>query len=179
VIWKIGRASVGGDARFPRNIWLGQAPQIAPTCWATFRLKKGLQNITPYGVMLLMDQLSDVLTAISHPSRRAIIGQLANGPARFLDVAKPFDTALNAVTKHLKLLERAGLIERRKQGREVFISFRGEPLRQVAGWVHEYERFWNERLDQFEQYFKGKKEKSSQTKAASKTPQPHTKEKKK
>jgi len=94
-----------------------------------------------------MDQLTDVLTAISHPTRRAIIEQLANGPARFLDVAKPFDTALNAVTKHLKLLERAGLIERRKQGREVFISFRGEPLREVAGWVHEYERFWNQRLD--------------------------------
>jgi DNA-binding transcriptional ArsR family regulator len=104
-----------------------------------------------------MDKLCNVLIAISHPTRRAIIGQLAIGPARFLDIAKPFDTALNAVTKHLKLLERAGLIERRKQGREVFISFRGEPLREVAGWVHEYERFWNERLDQFEQYFKDKK----------------------
>ena len=104
-----------------------------------------------------MDQLSDVLTAISHPTRRAIIGQLANGPARFLDIAKPFDTALNAVTKHLKLLERAGLIEREKRGREVLISLRGEPLREVAGWVHEYERFWNERLDQFEQHFRNKK----------------------
>ena len=104
-----------------------------------------------------MDQLSDVLTAISHPTRPAIIGQLANGPARFLDVAKPFDTALNAVTKHLKLLERAGLIEREKKGREVLISFRGEPLREVAGWVHEYQGFWNERFDQFEQYFKDKK----------------------
>lgn len=109
--------------------------------------------------MSVVDQLSNVLTAISHPTRRAIIGQLASGPARFLDVAKPFDTALNAVTKHLKLLERAGLIERRKQGREVFISFRAEPLRQVAGWMHEYERFWNERLDRFEGHFKQKKEK--------------------
>jgi DNA-binding transcriptional ArsR family regulator len=106
-----------------------------------------------------MDQLTDVLTAISHPTRRAIIGQLAHGPARFLDVAKPFDTALNAVTKHLKLLERAGLIEREKRGREVFISFRGEPLREVAGWVHEYEQFWNQHLDKFEQYFKDQKEK--------------------
>ena len=106
-----------------------------------------------------MDQLSDVLTAISHPTRRAIIGKLANGPARFLDVAKPFDTALNAVTKHLKLLERAGLIEREKKGREVLISFRGERLREVARWVHHYERFWNERLDQFEQFFRDKKKK--------------------
>jgi DNA-binding transcriptional ArsR family regulator len=100
-----------------------------------------------------MNQLTNVLTAISHPSRRAIIEQLSAGPARFTDIAEPFDTALNSVTKHLKLLERAGLIERRKQGREVFISFRGEPLRQVAGWVHEYERFWNTHLDQFERYF--------------------------
>jgi DNA-binding transcriptional ArsR family regulator len=101
-----------------------------------------------------VDQLTDVLTALSHPTRRAIIRRLAGGPARFLDVAKPFNTALNAVTKHLKLLERAGLIERRRQGREVFISFRGEPLREVAGWVNEYERFWNERLDTFQRYFK-------------------------
>ena len=111
-----------------------------------------------------MDQLTNVLTAISHPTRRAIIGQLANGPARFLDIAEPFDVALNAVTKHLKLLERAGLIERRKQGREVLISFRGEPLRAVAGWVHEYERFWNERLDEFEQYFKDEKKKKEKKK---------------
>ena len=110
-----------------------------------------------------MDQLSDVLTAISHPSRRAIIGRLAKGPARFTDVAEPFDLSLNAVTKHLKLLERAGLILRKKQGRDVFISFRWDPLRQVAGWVHEYERFWNERLDKFEQYFKDKKKKKAKS----------------
>jgi DNA-binding transcriptional ArsR family regulator len=109
--------------------------------------------------MTAMDQLSDVLTAISHPTRRAIIEQLASGPARFLDIAEPFDTALNAVTKHLKLLERAGLIEREKRGREVLISLRGEPLREVAGWLHEYERFWNQRLDQFQQYFRDKKKK--------------------
>jgi len=108
---------------------------------------------------VFVDHLTDVLTAISHPTRRAIIAQLANGPARFLDVAKPFDTALNAVTKHLKLLERAGLIEREKRGREVLISFRGEPLREVAGWVHKYELFWNERLDTFQQYFMDKKNK--------------------
>ena len=67
------------------------------------------------------------------------------------------------VTKHLKLLERAGLIERSKQGREVLISFRGEPLREVAGWVNEYERFWNERLDRFEQYFHDPKRKKRKT----------------
>ena len=104
-----------------------------------------------------MDQLTDVLTAISHPSRRAIIRQLAGGPARFTDIAKPFDLALNAITKHLKLLERAGLISREKQGREVLISLRPQPLRLVSGWVREYERFWSERLGQFEGYFKQKR----------------------
>ena len=100
-----------------------------------------------------MTDLSDVLAAISHPTRRAIMDRLARGPAGFLELAKPFNTALNSVTKHLKLLERAGLIERRKQGREVIISLRGEPLKEVAGWVHHYERFWNEQLDQFRQNF--------------------------
>lgn len=106
-----------------------------------------------------MNQLTDVLTAISHPTRRAIIGRLAHGPARFLDIAEPFDTALNSVTKHLKILERAGLIERKKQGREVLISFQALPLREVAGWVHEYERFWTQRLDVFQQHFQAKKKK--------------------
>jgi DNA-binding transcriptional ArsR family regulator len=104
-----------------------------------------------------MEALTDVLTAISHPTRRAILGQLSRGPARFLDVAKPHQTALNAVTKHLKILQRAGLITREKQGREVLISFRPEPLRQVAEWTHHYERFWTERLDQFEEHFKAKR----------------------
>ena len=115
--------------------------------------------ITDRRATLSMDQLSDVLTAISHPSRRAIIGQLAAGPARFIDIAKLFDLSLNAITKHLKLLERAGLISREKLGREVLISFRPEPLRLVSGWVHEYEQFWSERLDQFEGFFKEKRKK--------------------
>jgi DNA-binding transcriptional ArsR family regulator len=104
--------------------------------------------------MNLMDQLTDVLSAVSHPTRRAIIKRLATGRARFLDVAEPFDVALNAITKHLKLLERAGLIERERRGREVFISLRPEGLRLVSEWVHEYERFWNEKLDEFADYFK-------------------------
>lgn len=116
-----------------------------------------------------MDQLSDILTAISHPSRRAIIGRLATGPARFTDIARPFDLSLNAITKHLKLLERAGLISREKQGREVFISFRAEPLRLVSGWVHEYERFWSEHLDQFEQHFQQKRKNSRGTRKAQET----------
>jgi DNA-binding transcriptional ArsR family regulator len=130
---------------------------------ADARFRTNCRLITDRRATLSMDQLSDVLTAISHPSRRAIIGQLAAGPARFTDIAKPFDLSLNAITKHLKLLERAGLISREKQGREVLISFRPEPLRLVSGWVHEYEQFWSERLDQFEGFFKEKRKKSHET----------------
>jgi DNA-binding transcriptional ArsR family regulator len=111
-----------------------------------------------------MDHLSNVFAAISHPTRRAIIEKLSYGPAGFLEIAKPFDTALNSVTKHLKLLERAGLIERRKQGREVFISLRGDPLREVAEWAHVYERFWNNRMDLFAKNFETKKSKEKKSK---------------
>ena len=106
-----------------------------------------------------MDHLTDVFAAMAHPSRRIIIEQLANGPARFTDVAGAFDTALNAVTKHLKVMERAGLIERTRKGREVFISLRPEPMREVAAWLHRYEPFWNQRLDAFQQHFNAKREK--------------------
>ena len=116
--------------------------------------KRRLHIITPYGVISSVEQLSEVLNAISHPTRRAIVRRLSTGPARFLDIAEPFDVALNAITKHLKLLERAGLVEREKRGREVFISLRPEALRLVADWVNEYEHFWNRRLDEFEGYFR-------------------------
>ena len=108
-----------------------------------------------------MHDLSTVLGAISHPSRRAIIARLAKGPARVTEIAAPFDMSLNAVSKHLKVLEEAGLVHREKQGRDHVIAFRGEPLKQVAGWVHEYERFWNEHLDRLESYFIEKRKRKS------------------
>jgi DNA-binding transcriptional ArsR family regulator len=77
------------------------------------------------------------------------------------EIAAPFDMSLNAVSKHLKVLEGAGLVDREVQGRDHLIRFRGEPLRMVSEWVHEYEPFWNERLDRLEQYFKNKKERKS------------------
>lgn len=106
-----------------------------------------------------MDNLSNVITAISHPTRRAIIQQLTTGPATFLAIAEPHDTALNAVTKHLKLLERAGLIVRERQGREVFISLNAEPLKEVSEWVNYYEKFWTSQLDTFAKHFETKRKK--------------------
>ncbi len=106
-----------------------------------------------------MDNLTTVLDAISHPSRRAILERLSKGPSRVTEIAEPFDMSLNAVSKHLKVLEGAGLIRREVQGREHFIEFRGEPLRLVSAWVHHYEQFWSGHLDRFEQHFKTKRKK--------------------
>ena len=104
-----------------------------------------------------MDNLTTVLDAISHPSRRAILDRLSRGPARVTEIAEPFDMSLNAVSKHLKVLEGAGLIRRDIQGREHFIEFRGEPLRAVSKWVHHYEQFWSRHLDHLEAHFKAKR----------------------
>ena len=103
------------------------------------------------------DQLSAVFGALADPTRRAILARLADGPARVTAIAAPFDLSLNAVSKHLKVLEGAGLIDREVQGRDHLIRFRGEPLRMVSDWVHEYQQFWTERLDRLEQYFQDRK----------------------
>jgi DNA-binding transcriptional ArsR family regulator len=111
-----------------------------------------------------MDDLSTVLGAISHPSRRAILHRLADGPARVTEIAAPFEMSLNAVSKHLKVLEGAGLIDREVQGRDHVIRFRGAPLRMVSDWVHEYQQFWTERLDRLEQYFQHKRDQDKKNK---------------
>ena len=110
-----------------------------------------------------MDKLDSALSALSHPSRRAIISRLSEkGPARVTEIAEPFEMSLNAVSKHLKVLEQAGLVRRQKVGRNHMIAFDAEPLREVARWIHPYERYWIKQLDRLEDYFlekKGKKPK--------------------
>ena len=101
-----------------------------------------------------MESLSTTLNAISDPTRRAIIDRLTHGPARITDVAAPFAMSLAAVSKHLKVLERAGLVRRTRQGREHTIELEAAPLREVASWAARYEQYWTERLDRLEEYFK-------------------------
>ena len=105
-----------------------------------------------------MNKLDAALSALSHSSRRAMIARLSReGPTRVTDIAEPFDMSLNAVSKHLKVLEHAGLIQRTKVGRDHVITFNPTPLREVSRWIHFYEKFWNHHLDRLEQYFKNKK----------------------
>lgn len=105
-------------------------------------------NITP--------SLDHVLAAVADPTRRAILDRLARGQARVTDIAEPFDMSLAAVSKHVRTLERAGLVRRVRRGREHLLLLDPRPIRQVMRWSSRYERFWNERLDRLEAFFASK-----------------------
>ena len=106
-----------------------------------------------------MPTLDRVLMALSDPTRRAIVERLSRGPARVTAVAEPFEMSLAAVSKHIRMLERAGLVRRARRGREHILALDARPLRRVAQWTSRYERFWNDRLDRLENLFteKGRK----------------------
>jgi len=93
------------------------------------------------------DRLDLVLRAIADRTRRALLARLVQGPARVTDLAAPFDMSLVAVSKHLKVLERARLIERDIEGRVHRCSFQAEPLREVERWLDHYRVFWTDTLD--------------------------------
>jgi len=95
--------------------------------------------------------------ALSDPTRRAIVESLTRGPGRVTDIAAPFDMSLNAVSKHIKVLEAAGLVRRTRQGREHTIELDPQPLREVTRWASRMERFWTERLDRIERFFEEKR----------------------
>jgi DNA-binding transcriptional ArsR family regulator len=103
------------------------------------------------------DQLNNVFGAIADPTRRAILLQLGQGPARVTDVAQHFPVSLNAVSKHLIVLERAGLIRREIQGRDHLCSLNPQPLREVSAWIEQTRRFWEQRLDSLERHLIAKK----------------------
>ena len=107
--------------------------------------------------MQVTPQLDLAFAALSDPTRREIVGRLAQGKARVTDLAAPFDMSLNAVSKHLKVLERAGLVRRTRAGREHHIALDPEPIRRIAGWARHYERFWNDRLDKLENFLRTNK----------------------
>jgi len=100
-----------------------------------------------------------VSAAIADPTRRAILERLVRGPARISDVAAPFPMSLTGFCKHVRVLERAKLVRRTRRGRENTLELSPQPLREVARWILQYERFWNERLDRLQQFFAHEKEK--------------------
>jgi DNA-binding transcriptional ArsR family regulator len=95
-------------------------------------------------------RLDDTLSALADPTRRAILARLARGEARVTAVAEPFAISLNSVSKHIRVLERAGLVRRRVEGRDHFLSYDPRPLDDAAEWIERHRRFWSRRLDALE-----------------------------
>lgn len=94
--------------------------------------------------------LDQTLMALADPTRRAILQRLSQGEARVTELAHPFDMSLNAVSKHIRILERADLVRRRTAGREHFLSFNRQRLDEVANWIETQRAAWNARLDALE-----------------------------
>jgi DNA-binding transcriptional ArsR family regulator len=90
--------------------------------------------------------LDATLTALADPTRRAILRRLGSGEARVTELAAPFPISLNSVSKHIRMLERAGLVRRRRAGREHFLSFDPRPLDATARWIEEQRAAWTARL---------------------------------
>ncbi len=105
-----------------------------------------------------MSSLDLAFAALADPTRRRIVARLTRGGVRVTDLALPFRMSLNAVSKHVKVLERAGLVRRERLGREHYLHLRAIPLREVARWASQYERFWNQRLDALGDFLNVQKE---------------------
>src|SRR6185436_2377018 len=108
------------------------------------------------------DRLSATFAALADPTRRAILARLATGEAAVTELGEPFDMSLPAISKHLKVLERAGLIARGREAQRRPCRLAAEPLREVLEWVADYRHFWDQRLDRLQAYLekgqrKGKK----------------------
>jgi DNA-binding transcriptional ArsR family regulator len=98
------------------------------------------------------DQLSATFAALADPTRRAILGRLIAGECSVTELAEPFDMSLPAVSKHLRVLERAGLIARRRDAQWRHCRIEAAPLKEVAEWTDRYRHIWEERFDRLDHY---------------------------
>jgi DNA-binding transcriptional ArsR family regulator len=97
--------------------------------------------------------LNLVFKALGDHTRRDLLARLAQGPAMVTELAKPYNMSLPAVGKHLRVLEKAGLIERRVNGRIHRCALNPSPLKSAGDWIRQYRMFWNETLDSLDEYF--------------------------
>jgi DNA-binding transcriptional ArsR family regulator len=97
-------------------------------------------------------RLDYTFSALADPTRRAILKQLALGESRVTELAKPFKISLAAVSKHLRVLEEAGLLRRKKEGRIQLCRLVNDPMKDAADWINEYRQFWAKHLDALEDY---------------------------
>ena len=99
-----------------------------------------------------MKTLDRTFHALSDPTRRKILSRLSRSETTIMELAKPFDMSLPAVTKHLRVLKRAGLISQRREGRVRTCKLLAEPLKDATNWLAEYRRFWDNQLDSLEEF---------------------------
>ena len=111
----------------------------------------------------MQDQVSSTFAALADPTRRAILARLAMGETTVLELAEPFEMSLPAVSKHLKVLERAGLIERSRDAQKRPCRLRAEPLRVASDWIEQYRQFWEESFDRLDEYLKRLQSEMSQS----------------
>ena len=112
---------------------------------------------------MFSDSLSTTFAALADPTRRAILARLATGEVSVTDLAQPFTMSMPAVSKHLKVLERAGLIARGRDAQWRPCRLEAGPLRDVADWVEHYRRFWEQSFDRLDDYLRELKANESKT----------------
>jgi DNA-binding transcriptional ArsR family regulator len=103
-------------------------------------------------VIFMSDNLSATFSALADPTRRAILARLSSGERSVSELAEPFDMSLPAISRHLKVLEQAGLISRGREAQWRPARLEADPLREVAGWVEHYRRFWERSFDRMDSY---------------------------
>jgi DNA-binding transcriptional ArsR family regulator len=111
--------------------------------------------------MLEPPLLDGVFHALSDPTRRAILRDIADEEKTVGEIARPYRSSLAAISKHIHVLEGSGLVSRRKRGSFQFVRLTPGPMKEAQRWLSYYEKFWNQRLDEFQQYFKDKKNKEN------------------
>jgi DNA-binding transcriptional ArsR family regulator len=116
----------------------------------------------------MSDSISSTFAALADPTRRAILARLALGETSVTELAEPFAMSMPAVSKHLRVLERAGLIARGREAQWRPCKLKAEPLRQAAGWLDEYRRFWEESFDRLDEYLQQVQAEQKQTKGRTK-----------
>ena len=100
----------------------------------------------------MIDPISSTFSALADPTRRSILARLALGETNVTELAEPFEMSLPAVSKHLRVLERAGLIARSREAQWRPCKLKPEPLKQAAGWLEEYRQFWEQSFDRLDDY---------------------------
>ncbi len=109
------------------------------------------------------DHLSVTFAALADPTRRAILARLVSGECSVTDLAEPFDMSMPAVSKHLRVLERAGLIAQRRDAQWRRCRIEASPLKEVADWAEQYRQIWEERLDRLDAYLRQMKLKEAKS----------------